>query len=57
MEYQEYCPHPARRGIHEDYVSPDGNVYCRACGRTTMLDKLQEMWEHSKGSKLINKDA
>jgi hypothetical protein len=29
------CPHPARGGEHELYLSPDGpdgTAYCRACG-------------------------
>lgn len=26
------CPHPARRGNHEEYVRSDGSTFCRACG-------------------------
>ena len=30
----EPCPHPARRGRHEEYMGDD-KFFCRACGATT----------------------
>ncbi len=29
---QHDCPHPARKGVHEEYGRPAGSSFCRACG-------------------------
>ena len=26
------CSHPARSGVHEEYVRQNGSTFCRACG-------------------------